>query len=242
MSFKKNDISPVPKPVKPIEQILSDLVQIRSGEWSKYAFSRDPIVRKISDAAKLQYMEKAEECGREYARKMSDLYGTGNPEKIALKMGMEVSYPELPKSRVRILFAEFRAPKTIRVYTDTIAKCAPFLSRKEVAEILTPRLNIRHLLLAHELFHAVEDKYRKEIYTKTERIRLWKFGPLHNDSPILALGEIAAMSFARELTHLPYSPYVLDVFLVYGYYPAEATDLYEEIMELCGRTPGSSAN
>lgn len=61
--------------------------------------------------------------------------------------------------------------------------------------------------------------------------------PIHNDSAVIALSEIAAMAFAGELTGLPYSPYVMDVFLVYGYSPEEASGLYEEMMELAGRKP-----
>jgi len=43
------------------------------------------------------------------------------------------------------------------------------------------------------------------------------------------------MSFAREITGLSYSPYILDVFLVYGYNPEEASGLYEEMMEYAGK-------
>ena len=83
----------------------------------------------------------------------------------------------------------------------------------------------------------MEEKYKKEIFTKQEKIRLWSFGPLHNDSIIIALSEIAAMAFAQAVTGIPYSPYVMDVFLVYGYSPEEASGLYEEMMAYAGRTP-----
>lgn len=43
------------------------------------------------------------------------------------------------------------------------------------------------------------------------------------------------MAFAREITGIPYAPYVMDVFLVYGYSPEEASGLYEEMMEFAGR-------
>ena len=43
------------------------------------------------------------------------------------------------------------------------------------------------------------------------------------------------MAFARELIGLSYSPYVMDVFLVYGYNPEEASGLYEEIMGYAGK-------
>ena len=45
------------------------------------------------------------------------------------------------------------------------------------------------------------------------------------------------MSFAQELNHLPYFPYVMDVFLVYDYSAEEASGLYEEMMTLAGLEP-----
>lgn len=106
--------------------------------------------------------------------------------------------------------------------------------------MLTEKLNITSLLLAHELFHYVEETRKKEIFTRTHQIRLWSLGPLHNDSGIMILGEIAAMAFAQKLVGIPYAPYVMDVFLVYGYSPEEASGLYEEMMQFAGREPCAS--
>ena len=66
---------------------------------------------------------------------------------------------------------------------------------------------------------------------------MWELGPLHNDSGIYALGEITAMSFAQSLNGLAYSPYVMDVFLVYDYSAEDASGLYEEMMQLAGLEP-----
>ena len=150
---------------------------------------------------------------------------------------MKVSYPTYPEKTDRVLFAEYRVPDTICIYMDAVKKAKKFLEKPEIREILTEGLNISRLLLAHELFHNVEEKYKHEIYTKTEKIRLWSLGPVHNDSTIIALSEIAAMAFAKEITGIPYAPYVMDVFLVYGYSPEEASGLYEEMMEFAGLEP-----
>ena len=127
---------------------------------------------------------------------------------------MKVSYPTYPEKADRVLFAEFREPDTIHIYMDAVKKAGKFLAKPEISEILTDKLDIANLLLAHELFHYVEEKHKKEIFTRTEKVRLWSLGPIHNDSAVIALSEIAAMAFAGELTGLPYSPYVMDVFLV----------------------------
>ena len=90
------------------------------------------------------------------------------------------------------------------------------------------------LLLAHELFHYVEEQYKREIFTKTEKIDLPTIPPFKNRSTVRSLDELAGMAFARELNNLPYSPYLLDVMLMYGYSQDGAIRLYEEIMTMAG--------
>lgn len=48
--------------------------------------------------------------------------------------------------------------------------------------------NVSKLLLSHELFHYIEEKYKDTIFTRTEKIRLWELGPLHNDSVLIEQG------------------------------------------------------
>lgn len=218
----------------PLEEMLEALIQIKDIDWYGYAFSRDPINGKFTEEQRKSWMEKAIICGREYANRVSREYESKDPKVIAEGMKMKVSYPELPEKTDRILFAEYRVPNRICIYMDAVNKAKRYLKRPEIRDLLTHELDVSKLLLAHELFHNVEDKHRKEIFTQREKARLWSLGPIHNDSPILALSEIAAMSFAKELTGIPYSPYVMDVFLMYGYSPEEASGLYEEMMEYVG--------
>ena len=86
-------------------------------------------------------------------------------------------------------------------------------------------------IVAHELFHAVEERHVKEIYTRTERVELWR-KPFSNKSTISCLSEIAAMAFAGKLLDLKVSPYMLDVLLVYSYDKNAAWGLYDEIMNM----------
>ena len=67
-------------------------------------------------------------------------------------------------------------------------------------------------------------------------MELWR-KPFSNRSRILALSEMAAMAFAKEMTGIRWSPYVLDVLLIYGYNKEAACALYEEILEAAGIRP-----
>ncbi len=225
--------------VRPVGVITEDLCQIPEEEWAYYAFSREPLNGKFTDAQRLELTKKAIACGQRYAEKLGAEYGTKDSVLLAQKLQLKVDYPDMPQNASRVLFAEFREPKTIHIFMDGVRKGESLRSEPGVREALGTKLDIAKLLLGHELFHFVEEKYKKEIWTHTYRIRLWRLGPVKNTSTVMVLGEIAAMSFAKALTGISYSPYVMDAFLVYGYSPEAASALYEEMMEKSGRTPRS---
>ena len=223
--------------VRPIGMITEDLCRIPEEEWAYYAFSREPLNGKFTDAQRLELTKKAIACGRSYAEKLQKEYGVQDPVLLAERLQLHVDYPDMPQNASRVLFAEFREPKTIHIFMDGVRKGESLRTEPGVQEALGEKLDIARLLLGHELFHFVEEKYKKEIWTLSYRIRLWQLGPFRNTSTVMILGEIAAMSFAKALTGIPYSPYVMDAYLVYGYSPEAASALYEEMMEKSGRTP-----
>ncbi len=226
--------------VRLIEDMVKDLRSIEPVEWYSYAFSREPLNGKFNEEQRREWMEKSLACGREYAWKICEKYQTRDPKKMAEAMGMDISYPEFPEKTDRVLFAEYRVPNKICIYMDAVKKAEKLFERPGILELLEEGLDVSRLLLAHELFHCVEEQYKSEIFTKTEKVRLWSLGFLHNDSNVIAFSEIAAMGFAQEIMGITYSPYVMDVFLVYGYSPEEASGLYEEMMVCGGRTPRTS--
>lgn len=226
--------------LRPLDLMLSDLTAIPLDEWYRYAFSTEPLNGKFTDDQRREYSLRSIECGREYAHWVIRKYGTDQPEKLAQAMGMQVQYIDYPKNTDRVLLAEFRAPDEIYIYMDAVRRVKKQLERPEVLEILTVQLDVSGLLLAHELFHLVEERHKKEIYTHTEKIELWHVGPWVNRSNVIAFSEIAAMAFAAEIIELPYSPYVMNVFLMYDYSPQEASGVYEAMMEAAGRVPCSA--
>lgn len=223
--------------VRPVGMIVEDLCRIPEEDWALYAFSREPLNGKFTDDQRRDLTRQAIACGREYAEKLAAQYGMRDPEKLAKFLGVKVDFPDMPQSTERVLFAEFREPDKVHIYMDGVRKGRVLLSEPGVPHALTGQLDIAKLLIGHELFHWVEEQYKKEIWTRTYKIELWAPGPLHNRSGVGVLGEIAAMSFTKTLNNLPYSPYVMDAFLVYGYSPEAASGLYEEMMQKAGRTP-----
>lgn len=71
-----------------------------------------------------------------------------------------------------MLFAQFVEPDEITIFTDCVDKASRL--EEECGCDLLRRENLTNTLLAHELFHAVEEQHVKEIYTRTERVELWR--------------------------------------------------------------------
>ncbi|MCL2321425.1 MAG: hypothetical protein FWC47_04875 [Oscillospiraceae bacterium] len=223
--------------VRPISVIVEDLCKIDDEAWVKYAFSREPLNGKFDDAKRIELAEKATSCGVSICDEYTTKYGVRDPMKLAKKMNLLVDYPYIPQNTERVLFAEFKKPNKIFVYMDGVNKAERLLNKPGVKEVVTNRLKIPELLLAHELFHFIEEDQKKEIWTHKFKFDLWGLKFLHNYSSISVLSEIAAMGFAKELTGIPFSPYVMDAFMVYGYAPEAASALYEEMMKFAGLTP-----
>ena len=209
--------------------IVPEFTAATEEDWGKYAFSREPLEGRFSNEQKMQYTHKANDCGREWAEKIARQYGTRNPRELAEKLGMKVKTPKVPVGGGLVLFAQFVEPDEITIFTDCVDKASKL--EEECGCDLLRRENLTNTLLAHELFHAVEERHVKEIYTRTERVELWR-KPFSNKSKISCLSEIAAMAFAGKLLDLKVSPYMLDVLLVYSYDKNAAWGLYDEIMNM----------
>ena len=235
---KQSAYTPIQAPVtiRPAGMIVKDLCQLNDIEWTKYAFSRDPLNGKFSDEEKEQLMQKALDCGRDAAIECISRYETNDPTELAKSMGIDVSYPSQPQDGGRVLFAEFCPPREINIFLDAIDRVSALMEKKRVKNALG-EIRLKDILLGHELFHVVEDQQINTIWTKTHKIQLWRIGPIRNNSRIISLSEIAAMSFSKHLNNLPYMPYVLDAFLVYGYSSDMASRLYKEMMHYAGKEP-----
>jgi len=225
--YRQNEIPPEERTVA---AIVKDLCAIQDVEWAKYAFSREPLNGKFEDADRVSLTAKAYECGIEAAKDCMQKYGCDTPEKLADVLGLKVEYPDMPQNATRVLFAEFREPNNVYIYMDGVRRGKKLLDDPDVVQAFGGYISITSILLAHEVFHVVEMKNKKNIWSQTHRIELWTLPFFKNRSRIAVLSEIAAMGFTKAITGIDFSPYVMDAFMVYGYSPLAASALYEEMM------------
>lgn len=163
-------------------------------------------------------------AAREWADKLAAEHGTRDPLTLCGELGLKLETPATPAGGGQVLFAQFVQPDGITIFTDCLDKA------ETLGGLLPARAKLQSIILAHELFHAVEEA-NPDIYTRTEKIELWR-KPFSNKSCIVCLSEIAAMAFAKQLLGLDFNPYALDVLLVYPYDAQAACGLYAEICDL----------
>ncbi|MBR6119719.1 MAG: hypothetical protein IKQ04_05305 [Oscillospiraceae bacterium] len=226
----------------PVREMVEQLTALSDAQFGQYAFLHEPLEGKFSAAQKEQYIQAANRCGQETAASWEARLSGGadcsesQPSrlltKLAGQLGVTVQDETVPIGGGHVLFAQFVEPNRITIFRDCLERL-DLLIRDEGLEDLFEGVDFRSVLLAHELFHAVEFAQKDRIYTQTEKVELWR-KPFSNKSRILVLSEIAAMAFAKALCRLSFSPYALDVLLMYSYHADAACALYEEIMAAAG--------
>jgi len=223
-------VLPEPTKVYPLEEMVSELLKLNAEDWGMYSFSREPLEGKFNKEQKRDYIIKSLDCGAKEAQILKNKYAFSSVKQLTEMLGFTVNTTDVPNGGGNVIFAQFVEPDQITIFTDTMDKAAPLLKNSCLAQKMV-RVNIFDILLAHEIFHGIEYANKASIYTKTERVELWR-KPFSNRSPIVCLSEIAGMAFAKEILNLDFSPFLFDVLLMYGYNKEAATCLFEDIMEI----------
>lgn len=154
---------------------------------------------------------RADKCGRLYGRQVP-LNGR-TVEELCVENGMEIQGFSMPTSPDMEIFALFEPPATIYIRADLFADCDRYISDSGLSEVLGA-FCCKDVVLAHEFFHFLEDRDCRTIFTRTYREPA---GLLRRKTALPPLSEIAAMSFAREMLHLPWSPFILDIVMMSMY-------------------------
>lgn len=214
-------------------EMIQNLLEVDDESWGLYALSRDILKERIPTDKKLEMIKKAIACGREYAQRMICEFGSSDVQTIAEKLKLNIVLQDVMITGKRILFACYTPPGEIEIMMEPVSKAVQLILKKESILIeYFEKDSIINIILGHEIFHYIEEQFKQEIYTRTEKILLWNFIGLKNFSTIRALGEIGAMAFTKELNGLKYSPFILDILLYYGYDSSSAEKIYRDILEM----------
>lgn len=212
----------------PPEEIALRLCCLPDAIFDKYAFRRDPLYGKLTPELCTELGEKARTCGQAEAQKLIERYPGKTPMELCDMLGIRQMRQVMPQDQSRVLFAQFVEPNEITLFTDCLDTAGRYAQAEGPLSVLKTEVLVQ-ILLAHELFHAMEKRDRS-LFTRAYRLNLWNFGPFHNDSPLVALGEIAGMAFAKKLMRMDFCPFVLDALLLYGYDADAACSICDEIL------------
>lgn len=229
---------PLPQAVAERAELIRPLLQVSDRVWGRYAFSRDILRDRISLPQQDTWTEGAIRCGREEAAKCGLTPGPEAPDALAARLGLKVGSSDAPMTEKRAVFAVCLPEGEILLMQEPLERYRTFYDEAagtEAAALFPTPQEVRGLLLAHEAFHAIEEANEKTIYTRTQKLRLWKIFGFANDTTVRAIGEIAAMYFAKELTGSRYNPFLLDPLLFAGYSLSGAKTLVCDIMEIAGK-------
>lgn len=169
--------------------------------------ARDKIFQKLAEEEKNKLVKEVLAIGDEAAGWVSTEYGTDDPRKIAVKMGLRI-FGEEKKSLRRSEYR--REKKEIAISRKFHEKLLREVQSKELLERLLK------LVVAHELFHHLEAERIGEVYRRY-KFKVWKFGPFMREKYIKGLSDVAAQAFTQTLLGLEISPQVFD-YLTYILY------------------------
>jgi hypothetical protein len=216
-----------------LEDMIHNLLELDDETWGLYAFSRELLKQRILPDKKTEMITKAIACGKEYAQRIIQEYGSADPHAIAEKMKLKVEFKNPVITGKRILFACYTSPDNIEIMEEPVSRAVRLISEEAPIFVeLFLQDGIINTVLGHEIFHFVEEQFEHEIYTRTEKVLLWNLLGIKNYSTIRTLSEIAAMAFTKELNGLKYSPFILDILLFYGYDSSSAEKIYRDVLEL----------
>lgn len=162
--------------------------------------AKDKTFQKLPEEEKNRLVKEVLAIGDEAASWVATEYGSNDPRKVAVKMGLRI-FGEEKKDLSR---SEYRREKKEIVISR---KFHERLLREVQSKELSDRL--LKLVVAHELFHHLEAERIGDVY-KRYKFRVWSLGPIVIEKTIRGLSDVAAQAFTQTLLGLEVSPHVFD--------------------------------
>lgn len=212
---------------------VSELLQLTDEDWWRYAFLSEPLANRISLEMRCQYSQDSTRCAVKLARDIKQLHGDTSIELLTKLLNVSLVEKPAQEGGGFSMFACFEEPNTITIFRDNADATDKLIDENRLREVIG-NVKTSDLLISHELYHYLEFT-RDDVFSAQQHIKVWQIGPFKNVSRIKCLGEIGAMSFARELLGLTYSPNIFNVMMLYAQNPVSAEQLFTKILEVSNR-------
>lgn len=219
--------------VEPLEEMYERLATIHEETWGLYEFSKDMLRDKIDTKEKMEIVINSIDCGKSWAQKMaakldSEVCTHNKATQLANLLKLTINERLGKPTKFRMVFAQFIADDAIEIIKEPIENYTKLVSKSGK---LPHADTVREVLIAHEIFHYIEEQHHEEMYPHQKTIKLWKLFKYEHRSTIMAASEIAAMAFAKEICSVNFVPQVLDVLLSYPMEVEFSKSIYENVMD-----------
>jgi hypothetical protein len=213
-----------------LNEMLQTVLGLDADIWDTYAFRSDPYRNKLSPARRKELSIQARSAANHLAQSKRKKYAGQTVSQVLAHHA--VSVQDLPDSTLgtKTTFAFFEEPDKIFVNHRAAAASEQQLNESGCGGFLEGN-TLLDILLTHELYHCLESR-DPALYSHQKHLTIWRLGPFHWDATIPALSEIGAMAFAKEYLGLSFSPFLLDVLLLYACNRQHAHILYDSILRL----------
>lgn len=195
-----------------LDELILKLLTISEKQWINYQFQREFLIGKISLSEQRAWGELAKQCGERLAEVIYRKYRTRNIHALCRTFDVAISYGETAWRNDRLTLGTYDETTGICLMTEPIQK----FEQEKINAL--PLEQVTSLVLAHELYHHLET-CDPTLYTQQKTVELWRFFGYRHQSKIRTLSEIAAMSFSEKLNNAGFSPYVLEVAMIWPYDP-----------------------
>lgn len=213
-----------------LREYCDNLAEVHDRAWARYAWGKEILNGKIRFEDYFQeYWPRAVSEGIHLAAE----YDGRTPSDIAQELGLSVIMRQQEPGQMSYEFALFNEPDEIEIFATIASEGQMVIDSLE--EERFSAMNVVDILLAHEVFHALQSR-KPDLFVNQKHIVLWKVLGHENRSSLTSLEEVAAMSFARQLLHLEVTPYILDFILCLSRAPQRAKEIYNAVMQYEGET------
>ncbi|TGY43389.1 hypothetical protein E5347_00855 [Clostridium sartagoforme] len=207
---------------------MNNLYYLNDEILSFLELKEDIVFHKIPKNKIRYFLNEASNIGRKEAKKYKDI----TLEKLLKDNGVEVIIEETCPTKKLDIRGEIifdKKEKKITIYKNSIDQLYKSLNE---SGFKVSREKVYQIHLAHEFYHFLEFKNKKNTNELLEKVETISIGPIKRKSSILKTREIAAHSFCKELLNLKFHPKLMDYLFLIETKKVDKNDFKRYITEL----------
>lgn len=193
---------------------IEKLLDLNDSEWGMYLLSKGTLYKRMGDTQKEQLICDSLHCAEGQYFQWQQR-GLADVDTLLKAESVRIEEDNHPLNPLYLYFAEYEAKSlSIRVSNEAIQQTEKAI-RASRLHLLLGEVKLRHLIIAHELFHHLESR-QPDLFTQKPNAEFKRLGRFRYRTRVAAASEIAAVHFSKLMLGLTYSPAVMEILLTYS--------------------------